>query len=153
MIANFLLIADLKKQLNIDELKQRLSQLESEQLTVNKDLQDVEAVIKDKLAAFKEEVDEDSTEKKTIEARQEEIQQKLSSLDEQDAKIERDVQDQKATQHLNEKELEHLLAQMTQASKRAQYSKTEQGVLQDLLNSIIEKRDQTVAQHNAAIRR
>ncbi|KAL9545346.1 hypothetical protein MBANPS3_007195 [Mucor bainieri] len=140
-------------QQNIEELRQKLKRLESEQLTVNNELQDIEAVIKGKLAVFKEEVDEDSNEKKTIEARQEEIQQKLNSLDEQDAKIERDMEDQKATQNMNKRELEHLLTQMGQADERAQSSKTEQNNLQDLLNSVIEKRDQTVAQHNAAIRR
>ena len=59
----------------------------------------------------------------------------------------------RATQQLNEQELEHLITQMVQANERAQYSKTEQSVLQDLLNSIIEKRDQTVAQHTAAVGR
>ncbi|CAO3638461.1 unnamed protein product [Mucor fragilis] len=138
---------------SIEELRQKLKQLESKQLTVNKELQDVEAIIKDKLSAFDEEIAEDSTEKRTIEARQEEIQQKLNSLDEQDAKIERDMEDQRATQQLNEKELEHLITQMGQANERAQSSKTEQSVLQDLLNSIIEKRDQTVVQHIAAVGR
>ena len=110
----------------------------------------MEAIIKDKLSVFSEEIAEDSTEKKTIETRQEEVQQKLNSLHEQDAKIERDMEDQRATQQLNEQELEHLVTQMGQANERAQSSITEQSVLQDLLNSIIEKRDQTVAQHAAA---
>ncbi|GAN06173.1 hypothetical protein MAM1_0114d05653 [Mucor ambiguus] len=143
----------IQRQLNIEELRQRLRQLESEQLTVNEELQDVEAIIENKLTVFKKEVDEDNNEKKTIEARQEEVQQKLNSLDEQDAKIERDLEDQKATRHLHEQELEHLLTQTGQADERVQSSKTEQSVLKDLLNSVIEKRGQTVSQHDAAIRR
>lgn len=130
-----------------------MKQLEAEQTTVNKELKAVENVIGGKLAVFTEEVDEYNNEKRTIEERQEEIQNKLTLLDEQDAKIEKDMESQQATKQLNEQELNQLVKQMEQATERAQNSKTEQSILEDLLNSIIESRDQTVAHHVTAIRR
>ena len=132
---------------------QKLKQLEAEQATVNKELQAVDIVIDGKLAVFNEEVDEYNNEKKMIEARQEEIQHKLTLLDEQDAKIEKDMENQQATMQLNEQELNQLVTQIEQATERAQNSKKEQNILENLLNSMIESRDQTVAQHVAAIRR
>lgn len=132
---------------------QKLKQLEAEQATVNKELQAVDIVIDGKLAVFNEEVDEYNNEKKMIEARQEEIQHKLTLLDEQDAKIEKDMENQQATMQLNEQELNQLVTQIEQATERAQNSKKEQNILENLLNSMIESRDQTVAQHVVAIRR
>ncbi|KAL7326521.1 hypothetical protein PS15p_208851 [Mucor circinelloides] len=140
-------------QLSIDELRQKLKQLESEQLTVNNELKGVEAIIKDKLDAFSEEVAVDNTEKKTIEERQEEIKQKLNLLDEQDAKIERDMEGQKATQQSNEQDLEHLITQKKKANERVESSKTEQSILKDLSSSMIQNRDTMVAQHKAEIKR
>lgn len=132
---------------------QKLKQLEAEQATVNKELQAVDIVIDGKLAVFNEEVDEYNNEKKMIEARQEEIQHKLTLLDEQDAKIEKDMENQQATMQLNEQELNQLVTQIEQATERAQNSKKEQNILENLLNSMIESRDQTVAQYVVAIRR
>lgn len=122
-------------------------------MTVNNELKGVEAIIKDKLDAFSEEVAVDNTEKKTIEERQEEIKQKLNLLDEQDAKIERDMEGQKATQQSNEQDLEHLITQKKKANERVESSKTEQSILKDLSSSMIQNRDTMVAQHKAEIKR
>lgn len=130
-----------------------MKQLEAEQETINKELNAIEIVIDSKLAVFTEEADEYNNEKKVIEVRQEEIQHKLALLDEQDDKIEKDMENQQTTKQLNEQELNQLVTQIERATERAQNSKTEQSILENLLNLMTESRDQTVAQHEATIRR
>ncbi|CEP11396.1 hypothetical protein [Parasitella parasitica] len=140
-------------QLHIDELKRKLKQLESEQATVSGELKDVETSITIKLAVFAEEIDECNTEKKAIEVRQEELQHKLAFLEDQNAKIEKDMESQRATQQVDEQELRQLVTHMEQAKERAHTSKIEQSILSDLLDLMTTNRDQTVTQHEASIRR